>query len=499
MLKKKIFNIKFSKILLPITKRIESFFDAFENFIKNKKKYLNLWKKSSLEKKIFIPLAITFLAFIGYFLLPSFYDQEKLKKHLTKQILQEYNLDVKFDKDVKYGLFPKPHFYIKDLELKYNSSIVSKSKYLKVFFSSKNNFEFDNIKINNLFFSKTDFKINRTNYKFFLDLLNYEFFNKDIRFKKSRIFYLDQNEDIIFLSELKKIDYLYQEDSVNKLLANIELFNLPIDIKIDHDISKRNIFSEINLKSLNLKIKNDTTYKSNNFEGDIDFKYITKDLKVSYSLKANNLILHTADKKFTSEINIKPFFLLSNLNLENVKVKNIFGNNSLFENLLKSEIFYNKNINARVSVSINGLNDLNHIDNMNFEIKFEEGEIFISNLNFQFKDFTTFKFNNINLIVEENNLKLLGDITLEFDDIQGVYNYFQISRKYRKNISKISSNFIFDFDNELFEFSDLKIIGIKKQISDKYLRKFNSEKKDLFNKVILKNTVRDFFKKISLD
>ena len=370
---------------------------------------------------------------------------------------------------------------------------------MKVFFSSKNNFEFDNIKINNLFFSKTDFKINRTNYKFFLDLLNYEFFNKDIRFKKSRIFYLDLNEDIIFLSELKKIDYLYQEDSVNKLLANIELFNLPIDIKIDHDISKRNIFSEINLKSLNLKIKNDTTYKSNNFEGDIDFKYITKDLKVSYSLKANNLILHTADKKFTSEINIKPFFLLSNLNLENVKVKNIFGNNSLFENLLKSEIFYNKNINARVSVSINGLNDLNHIDNMNFEIKFEEGEIFISNLNFQFKDFTTFKFNNINLIVEENNLKLLGDITLEFDDIQGVYNYFQISRKYRKNISKISSNFIFDFDNELFEFSDLKIIGIKKQISEKYLRKFNSEKKDLFNKVILKNTVRDFFKKISLD
>ena len=90
-------------------------------------------------------------------------------------------------------------------------------------------------------------------------------------------------------------------------------------------------------------------------------------------------------------------------------------------------------------------------------------------------------------------------MTLEFDDIQGVYNYFQISRKYRKNISKISSNFIFDFDNELFEFSDFKIIGIKKQISDKYLRKFNSEKKDLFNKVILKNTVRDFFKKISLD
>ena len=55
------------------------------------------------------------------------------------------------------------------------------------------------------------------------------------------------------------------------------------------------------------------------------------------------------------------------------------------------------------------------------------------------------------------------------------------------------------FTKEFFEFSELKVSGVDKQITDKYLNRFNSEKKDLFNKVIMRNTVKDFFKTISSD
>ena len=70
-------------------------------------------------------------------------------------------------------------------------------------------------------------------------------------------------------------------------------------------------------------------------------------------------------------------------------------------------------------------------------------------------------------------------------------------RNHRKNIKQITSNFIFSFDNRLFEFNELNISGIDKKISDQYLNKFNSEKIDILNKVILRNTVKDFFKIIS--
>ena len=64
MLKKNLFNKKFSKLLLSITKRIESFFNLFENWNSVKKIYLNIWKRPSDKKgvirpmiPIFVPLA----------------------------------------------------------------------------------------------------------------------------------------------------------------------------------------------------------------------------------------------------------------------------------------------------------------------------------------------------------------------------------------------------------------------------------------------------------
>ena len=93
----------------------------------------------------------------------------------------------------------------------------------------------------------------------------------------------------------------------------------------------------------------------------------------------------------------------------------------------------------------------------------------------------------------------IGDVEITFKDIQNLYSHFQIIRNYRKNIKKIKSNFIFNFDDELFQFNDLKITGIDQKISDQYINKFNSEKNDIFNKVIFRNTVKDFFKTISSD
>ena len=88
MFKKKLFHKKISKILISITKRIESFFNIFKNknFIKNI--YFGQNKKS-LDKKIFISLATILLTILVYFLLPSFYDKKKIKSQIENQILKK--------------------------------------------------------------------------------------------------------------------------------------------------------------------------------------------------------------------------------------------------------------------------------------------------------------------------------------------------------------------------------------------------------------------------
>ena len=111
MSKKNIFEKKVHKSLLSITKIIESFFTLLKNiYFLNKKKIKNY---KTIDKKIFLAVSISFFVVISYFLIPVFFDKSKVKASLEKQILNKYNLEVKLDATLKYGIFPTPHFYSK--------------------------------------------------------------------------------------------------------------------------------------------------------------------------------------------------------------------------------------------------------------------------------------------------------------------------------------------------------------------------------------------------
>ncbi len=495
MQKKNIFQKKFNKSVLSITNRIESFFNFFrDNFFNKKKNILKI-----IDNRIILAFAIVFILASSYFLLPSFYDKNKIKTLIENQIFDKYNLEVKFDKPLQYGLLPRPHFYSENTIINYKSNEIARSNNTKILIFVKNFFSSENLTVSNLIFKKTDFKIDNSNFEFFAKLLNNEKKNQKLNFVDSKLFYLSKNQEIIFLTDLKTLNYSYTENLLQKLNSKLNIFNIPINLNLDHDIRNNKITAEIESFPLRLSIQNDSYYDSEKLDGQLDISVINKNKKINYLLKENSLKFNTNDDEIVGNINIKPFFISSNLNLRNMKLKEFFDNNSVVINLLKSELLTNKNITGKLNVVLDGLYDLRYINKIIFDVQFEEGLIFISNLNFVFKDSIIFNFNNVSVIVDENKLKFIGDAVLEFKDIQSFYNHFQIIRNFRKNINQISLNFVFNFDDELFEFDDLKISGIDKKISDQYLNKLNSEKKNLLNKITFRNTIRDFFKEISLD
>ena len=128
MQKKNIFLKKFNKSVISITKRIESFFDFFkENFFNKKKRNLK-----NLDNKIILFVAIIFIFISTYFLLPSFYDQNKIKIQIENLIKEKYNLEVKLDQTLKYSLFPKPHFYSKNVKITYKSNQIAVSENIRI-------------------------------------------------------------------------------------------------------------------------------------------------------------------------------------------------------------------------------------------------------------------------------------------------------------------------------------------------------------------------------
>ena len=78
-----------------------------------------------------------------------------------------------------------------------------------------------------------------------MNLFNNKFLNGGIKFYKNKLFYLDQNEDVVFFSELKTLNFTYLENFQNQVVSKLNIFNLPIKLKIKHDIAKKNFNTEL--------------------------------------------------------------------------------------------------------------------------------------------------------------------------------------------------------------------------------------------------------------
>ena len=494
MTQKNLFNKKFNKSVLSITNRIESFFNFFREKIRYKKKFLTDFK--AIDKKIFFAAAIIFIMIIGYFLIPTFYDKNKIKVQIENQILSQYNLKVELDETLTYRLFPKPHFYSKNTIINYESSNIAKSKNTKVFISIKNFFSRNSLEVKNLIFKKTEFKINSTNIDFFINLMNFNSYNKDLKFLNSKLFYLDESDDVIFFTNIKSLNYLYQNDFLQKLNSKLNIFNIPITLDMVHDVVEKKVLFEIKSHPLRLSVENYSSYKDEKLYGILDLKLINKSKKIKYNLENDLLNFNIDNNDINGNIQIKPFFLSSNLNFSLIDLKKIFKDNSVLINVLKTEILNNKNLNGKISVNTNSFKGLNLLNDISFTILLEQGDIILQNLETTFKNSVIVKLSDTQLIVDNNNLNFAGYITLDFIDIDDFYTHYQINKKDRKEIKKINFGYLFNLEEKFIEIDNLKIDGKSSQYLNGFLNNLNSKKENIFNKIIFRNSIKDFFRNL---
>ena len=166
---------------------------------------------------------------------------------------------------------------------------------------------------------------------------------------------------------------------------------------------------------------------------------------------------------------------------------------------LKSEALNNKNLNGKINVNTKNLSGVNFISEIEFNVVLEQGGLSIKDLNTIFKDSVNINLDDTQLIVDDNKLKFAGFVTLDFINIKKFFEHYQISIKNRKYIKKIKLGFLFHLDDEFVEIDNLKVDGKLIQNSNQFINDFNSRKDNIFNKIIFRNSVKDFFKLISLE
>tara|TARA_X000000368_G_scaffold389143_1_gene351224 strand:- start:115 stop:681 length:567 start_codon:yes stop_codon:yes gene_type:complete len=183
----------------------------------------------------------------------------------------------------------------------------------------------------------------------------------------------------------------------------------------------------------------------------------------------------------------------SDLKFHQIDIIKFFSDSSIFLDLLNAEILNNQSLNAVVNIYSDKIKDINHLSNIALKTYFEEGNIIIKNSTLDWKNSILINIDDVQLINENNNIILTGAIDFVFKDINDFYSQYQIKKIYRKKIKKIRLDFLFDTNENRVELDNIKIDGSSNKIIDNFVNEFNSKKKNILNKIIFKNSIKEFF------
>jgi len=491
-------NFKSSNKHAPIKKKfnyldnkIESFFDK----IRNLKKYNQSKKKFYyLENKVAISVACSVLLFFSYFLIPAFYKEDKIKTSLINQVSDKYDMNIVFNEKVKYGLFPKPFFYTKNLDIKYNNKVLANSGYVKFYISFNNFFLSENILSKNLIFQDTEFNINSNNISFFLKALNSPDKENQFIFKKSKFFYKDQNEDLLFLSKIDNFSFFYDDvNDLQKLKSNFEVFNIPFKLDITKNILDKNKNIKLSSKKIRLDIETSVEYDKARISGFFDIASINKKNLFRYVIEDNSLNFLSLEKDFKGEVNFKPFYFSTDLNFNYISQKKIFQSESLLIDLLDSELLNNPNLNASINIKIDKIDKFEYLQDFVSKIHLGDGRILMKSFNTQWNNSVLIKSNEIEFLNDIEGKKLVGEIIFNFEDIEKFFRYFQIKRNYRDVFETIKLDFVYDLTLDKLIINNLRIDDKSLKKIDKFINQYNKSEINTFNKVTIRNFIKEFF------
>ena len=491
MIKHSLLIKKIKKQILSINTVIENSFNKLKYFKKNYKKII-----FNKDNRVFLISATLILITLTYLLIPTSYNKTLIETELKNHILKKYDIRIKFNNDVRYGLLPRPHFTSKNLSIFNDKEEVGIVEDFKAYVQIRKFFQRDKIFIEDLIFKKGDFYFKKKDFLFLKKLLEIEPNEKMIIIKDSNIFFKDKNDEVIFINKIFNSKVYYDLKNLKNILkSKNEIFNISYNLEIKNDKFEKNFLTKFNSHKIRLNLENNFNYDKENRSGILDILFINKNTSLKYELKKNKIIFVSNDlnDSYDGLVEIKPFYFDANFNYDGLSLKDFFNQDSLIVNLIRSEIFNNKNLNGNIKIKLNDITNINELNNLFLNIEVTEGKINFSRSNVKWKEDLIINLSESYLNYDESQINLEGKINFEFKDIDNFYRSFQIKKIDRKKINKIEMYFLYDFNRNKVTLSNPKIDGNLNLNIEEYVENFNSLENDIFNRIKFKNFVKNFF------
>ena len=484
-------------------KSLNKIYLSINNLLKknlNKLNFNNFSKIARSNNFFFIFVALIIL-FVSYLSIPNIYTKAKIHTELKKQLLEKFNLNFKFSQNLNYKFLPRPHFTNEDTIILTDQNEISKIKNLKIYVSLKNLFSLKNIKVNNVILEDANINLNNQNYDFFLELLKADFKNNSFEIRDSNVFFKTEDDEVLFINKIINMKYFYDFKNLNNIVVSKnEIFNIPYQLELFVDRTKKKIFSELSLNLLKLKIENELDYSRNIKNGSTHLTIKQNKSKASYIINKNSLIFNLFDKVnspnflYKVNINFNPFYSKLQGSTKEIDLSTLFNSNALLAELLKSEILNNINLNFNLDINANKFKKYQGFDDIFLNFKIKEGLIDIDNTKFNWKDYAKFKILDSLIHVKNSELVLDGKLEIIIKDSQEIYKTLLTPKNYRTEIEKIELNFNYNFDQKILKLNDIRVDNVINKNVGNILKNLIVRSDKLQNKIYFKNMVNKAIK-----
>ena len=489
---------------VKILKKINSFIDSLLE--KNLNKLNFIFKKRRLidiisPKKTIIFLGIIFFFSLLYLSTPYSYNKNQLSIKIKNYLLKKFELNFILSENLSYSLFPSPNFVF------HNVSIVGKDKNfadnvkLKIYISVKNLFSYKNININSIFLEDANFNLNKKNLNFFIKFLKNDFLESSFEIRNSKFFFRNIENDVLFINKIHHIKYYYDSNELKNILdAKNEIFNILYSLKLQNDYANKNIFSIINFDHLKFNIENEIKFFDNKKVGLIKFFFNKNRSEANYQIYEDNFIFNflskSNNKKFNykGKINFTPFYFDLIGETDGLNINKLFSIESLLTQFIKTEIFNNKNLYINTSIASKKILPFKDLNDLIIKVRIKEGLIDVDDTIFNWLDYAKFQISDSLVYVNNNNLVLDGKLSVDINDFNQIYKFLQTPRNYRLELKKINFNFNYNFDQQIFNFSEIIINGQANEKVNNILNQFISKNSLPQNRIYFKNLVNQAIK-----
>jgi len=230
----------------------------------------------------------------------------------------------------------------------------------------------------------------------------------------------------------------------------------------------------LELEKLNFKTQNESSFK--------DGKYIAKNESIIGGVKLlsdyqiqNNLmtivssnfelikkdikyedVKYTENIKYNGVAKFDPFDLKLNIDLEQINLGKLLINSYIFQELLKTNLLFNKNLNGNIILNSKKVIRNKLFDSSKILLNLKNGEINFDNTYLLSKKIGSLNLYDSSIEIINNEFILKGSYDFNIKNQKEFFKIFQIAKTNRRFIK----NIYFDLEYNMFK-DELKIMSFK--------------------------------------